>query len=354
MTPARCAVVRPARPAPAGLRTPPAAAAAAHRYALPRYVAAAELWSPPGPLGSFPLAAQCMVPSPPPVHRAAPYGDGYPPEYLEGAHDDPDRVAADELRFTPADVDLPRLALGENFPDPYADAALDAARAIAQDLGREVFSAGMTGGSPQSADRLADPPTPDAARACSSPTGATPTIPLAERWGDRPWPPPPGAPRPRGEALPPWAVLGSAAPGGARAPGQGARSRTPPRRRHHHHHHHHHHDERGVRRLRREAARAAAGPPSTPHSPLRAADTDGGMLATFYVPRGMTWQDAIVAHADIICLARRGTRRGRDEPARLLRVFRLVRATQRLRMENLVTVAARPGVSDTDPDSPSD
>ena len=106
--------------------------------------------------------------------------------------------------------------------------------------------------------------------------------------------------------------------------------------------------------MRREAARAAAGPPLTPPSPLRAADTEGGMLATFYVPRGMSWQDSIVAHADVICLARRGTRRGRDEPARLLRVFRLVRATQRLRMENMVTVAARPGMSDTDPDSSSD
>ena len=109
--------------------------------------------------------------SPPPVHVAAPYGDGHPVEYLEGAHDDPERVAADELLFTPADVDLPRLALGENYPDPYADAALDAAREIAQDLGRAAVSPGEIGGSSPPGDRLADTPTPDAARPHGTPHG---------------------------------------------------------------------------------------------------------------------------------------------------------------------------------------
>ena len=78
------------------------------------------------------------------------------------------------------------------------------------------------------------------------------------------------------------------------------------------------------------------------------------MRATFYVHRGMSWQDSIVAHTDIICLARRGTRRGRNEPARLLRVFRLVRATQRLRLESMVATANQAGMSEPDDTSSTD
>ena len=78
------------------------------------------------------------------------------------------------------------------------------------------------------------------------------------------------------------------------------------------------------------------------------------MLAAIYVPRGMSWQDAIVAHADIICLARRGTRRGRNEPARLLRVPRLVHTTQRLRLESMATTANQAGMSEPDDTSSAD
>ena len=60
------------------------------------------------------------------------------------------------------------------------------------------------------------------------------------------------------------------------------------------------------------------------------------MLASFFVPQCMTCQDTIVAHADIIGLARREARRRHDGRPRLLRFFRLIRATQRLRLENLV------------------
>ena len=59
------------------------------------------------------------------------------------------------------------------------------------------------------------------------------------------------------------------------------------------------------------------------------------MIATLCVPRGMTWQDTILAHADVIGLARRAAWRRPDGQPRLLRFLRLARATQRLRMENL-------------------
>ena len=78
------------------------------------------------------------------------------------------------------------------------------------------------------------------------------------------------------------------------------------------------------------------------------------MLATFCVPRGMSWQDSIVARADITCLVRRGARRGRNEPARLLRLFRLVRATQRLRLGRMASTANQPGMSGSDDTSSAD
>ena len=58
------------------------------------------------------------------------------------------------------------------------------------------------------------------------------------------------------------------------------------------------------------------------------------MLALFYVPRYMTWQDAIVAHMDIIGLARREARRRPGGRPRLLRLCRLIRSAQRPRVEN--------------------
>ena len=62
------------------------------------------------------------------------------------------------------------------------------------------------------------------------------------------------------------------------------------------------------------------------------------MLATFFVPRGMTWREAIVAHADVIAMARREAGLRHGGRARLLRCFRLIRATQRLRLENLIGI----------------
>ena len=72
------------------------------------------------------------------------------------------------------------------------------------------------------------------------------------------------------------------------------------------------------------------------------------MLAALCVPRGMSWQDAIVVHADTIRIARRGARRGRNEPARRLRVFRLVHTTQRLRWGSMVVAADQAGMPEPD------
>ena len=157
-------------------------------------------------------------------------------------------------------------------------------------------------------------------------------LPLAARWGDRALPPPgPGGrvarPVPLADAL---RRTGEPRRGGSR-PYPRSRSRTPQLR-------------SGVPRSRGAggrqglpgAAPAAARAPLPPPSPPSAAGSGASTLTTVLVPAGMSVQEAIIAHADAIDLARRAAGLRTSGRARALRCFHLVRALRLRRLEYLI------------------